>query len=632
MTILASDDFAGLGTSNLSSRTLNNALGGTGTRAWGASSFDGNGSGALSSASNVATALVSVTGANIARVRVSPTGSENMILWGRRDAAAPEDGIGLLLVGQTSLRVSSFTEGSRTDHQSLGITAPGTAFWMELEVNGLVVTCRILNNDLSVRNSQAHTFTGSVPSGGDFWGFGFYQNGNSSLFDDFIAEDGAAGDTTAPTVTSVSGTDTGSTSATVSASSTEAGPAWCVLTPTSTQPSQAQVEAGQDHTGSSTGVFLDTATLAIGANPAAFVFTGLTPGATYWPHVVAKDTATPSANVSLVESGPSFTMPAPDVIDPEFPPGTTLDFTVKTNSTVALTASADATDNIAVTGYEWSSDNGASYPFTSLTRSFTFTALADLTSYNFRCRAYDGAGNRSAHLSLTTSTYRDGDTAANIIANTAAIEGVQQKGAQYDLALTKLSTDWLSYYEVTPPTPSGGTLTPFADGSFTYVGPEPATWVIQAEVNMVEEASTTTITLYADEPVDEISPVISSPTGAALGANGAAGSFSTDEGNGTAYWITTANVTELLATVEAGNSQPITASGVQFVTSSGLTPETNYYNHFFQRDLAGNPSNVISSELFTTPAAGEVVGGSRPGEKTMHSCMKPAMYPAMNKG
>lgn len=312
----------------------------------------------------------------------------------------------------------------------------------------------------------------------------------------WVDESSGTPDTTPPTVTSVSGTDTGSTSATVSASSTEAGPGWAVLTPTSTQPSQAQVEAGQDHTGSSTGVFLDTATLAIGANPAAFAFTGLTPGATYWPHVVAKDTATPTANVSAVESGPSFTMPAPDVIDPAFAGGTTLNAGTKTNSSIALSTSAVATDNIAVTGYEWSSDNGATYPFTSLTNSFTFTALADLTSYNFRVRAYDGAGNRSAHLSLTASTYRAGDTAANIVANTAPVGG-NPAGHMYALALTLPSGTWMSYRTISGPTPSGGTLFEYVDGRYTYTGPVSAVWTTQTELNGVDHTVQTVINLYA---------------------------------------------------------------------------------------------------------------------------------------
>lgn len=299
-----------------------------------------------------------------------------------------------------------------------------------------------------------------------------------------------------PTVTSVSGTDTGSTSATVSASSTEAGPGWCVLTPTSAQPDATQVEAGQDHTGSSTGVFLDTATLAIGANPGAFVFTGLTPGATYWPHVVAKDTASP-VNVSAVESGPSFTMPAPDVIDPEFPPGTTLGFTVKTNSTVALTASADATDNVGVAGYEWSSDGGATYPFTSLTRSFEFTALADLTSYNFRCRAYDGATppNKSAHLALTTSTYRDGDTGQNIRDNTGPVGGNPEGFLRNKVTLPADAAKWFSYVITSmPATGSFTTLNP--DGTFVFVGPNNETMLVQLEVDGANYGSPFAVTLY----------------------------------------------------------------------------------------------------------------------------------------
>lgn len=549
----------------------------------------------------------------------------------------------------------------------------------------------------------------------------------------WVDESAGTPDTTPPTVTSVSGTDTGSTSATVSASSTEAGPGWAVLTPTSTQPSAPQVEAGQDHTGSSTGVFLDTASLAIGANPAAFAFTGLTPGATYWPHVVAKDTASP-VNVSAVESGPSFTMPAPDLTDPVFAGGTTLDAGTKTNSSIALSTSAVATDNIAVTGYEWSSDNGATYPFTSLTNSFTFTALADLTSYNFRVRAYDAAGNRSAHLSLTTSTYRAGDTAANVIANTAATGG-NPAGVLYALALTKSAGDWMAYRTISGPTPGTGTLTENANGSFTFVGPDPALWTIQPEVNGVDDAggqivvelydqasdvtppalttatgtktgattatgtvttseglgtlyyltntsptalsaavlagSTQTVTAIGvqnisrtgltaattyyhhflhkdpagndsavlssnsfttDAVADTTAPTLTSPTGATLGPNGAVGSVSTNEANGTLYWLTNTSATATDAAIKAANSQAVTATGVQSVTSSGLTASTLYYNHFLHRDAAGNDSTRSTSASFTTAAPGAPVTGSDHGGEAMRSCMRPAMYPAMNKG
>lgn len=186
---------------------------------------------------------------------------------------------------------------------------------------------------------------------------------------------------------------------------------------------------------------------------------------------------------------------------------------LKTATSIAVTWPA-GTDNVAVTSYEVSTNGGADWTDTESTAtSRTFTGLTALTSYDIRVRAKDAAGNVSTPaISTTTSTYRAGDTAANIIANTAPI-GDGEPGFLYALALTKDADDWLSWYEVTPPDPSGGTLDANPDGSFTYNGPEPATWIIQAETNGVEEAETTTVTLYdqgepppAGDPSDKNTP------------------------------------------------------------------------------------------------------------------------------
>lgn len=602
MTVLASDDFAGLGTASLSGRTLNNALSGSGTRAWSGASFVGDGAGALSSASNTATALVSVTGANKCRVRVAPTGSENMILWGRRGSSAPETGIGLLLVSQTSLRVSSFNAGTRTDHQTLGITAPGTAFWMEVEVSGLVVTCRILNNDTSVRNTLSHTFSGSVPSGGDFWGFGFFQDGNSSKFDDFVSDDGVAGDVTAPTLTSATATATSATTATGGITTDEAGPAWAVLTTSSTTPTAAQIKAGQSHTGASASAS-DTATLSVGANPGVFDFTGLTGGGTYWLHVVQDDTATPANTATPITSASSITTPTPDTTPPTMNGSITVG--TKTSGSISISYPA-ASDNVAVTGYEVST-NGSTWSDNGTSLSYTFLGLSALTSYTLYVRAYDAAGNRAATpLTVTTSTYRAGDTAANILANTGPVGG-NPAGFLYAFASTVSSTDWISYTIVSGPTPSGGTLDASPDGTFTYVGPDAATMVIQPEVNGSNAAETITVTLY--DAADTTPPFLSSASSAATGANTATGQVSTNEANGTLYaLISTDN--GLIDVDDDGfwlasgkQSQAVTATGVQNVSFSGLLPSTTYTVYFGQEDSALNRSGVVRTFEITTSAA-----------------------------
>lgn len=104
---------------------------------------------------------------------------------------------------------------------------------------------------------------------------------------------------------------------------------------------------------------------------------------------------------------------------------------------------------------------------------------------------------------------------------------------------------------------------------------------------------------------DTTAPTLSSPTSAATGATTGSGSVTTNEGNGTLYYLATSNSTETAATVKAsGATLAISSTGSKAVTVSGLTASTAYYLHFLHRDTAGNDSTVASSASFTTQAAG----------------------------
>ena len=104
---------------------------------------------------------------------------------------------------------------------------------------------------------------------------------------------------------------------------------------------------------------------------------------------------------------------------------------------------------------------------------------------------------------------------------------------------------------------------------------------------------------------DTTAPTLTSPTASATGSTTASGSVSTNEANGTLYYLVSANATELAATVKAGSSQAVTASGSQSVSITGLTASTSYYLHFVHTDAAANDSTVATSAQFTTSAAGD---------------------------
>lgn len=109
---------------------------------------------------------------------------------------------------------------------------------------------------------------------------------------------------------------------------------------------------------------------------------------------------------------------------------------------------------------------------------------------------------------------------------------------------------------------------------------------------------------------DTTAPTLTSASATATGATTASGSVTTDEANGTLYWLASANATELVATVKAGSSQAVTAIGAQPVTVTGLTASTPYYLHFVHTDAAANDSAVASSAQFTTDAETVVVKGA----------------------
>jgi hypothetical protein len=102
---------------------------------------------------------------------------------------------------------------------------------------------------------------------------------------------------------------------------------------------------------------------------------------------------------------------------------------------------------------------------------------------------------------------------------------------------------------------------------------------------------------------DMTPPTLSSPVGTQTGQSTATATVSTNEANGTLYYMVSTNTTETATTVKAGSSQAVTATGTQNVSFSGLTAGTTYYSHFLHRDAAGNDSTVANGPGFTTAAA-----------------------------
>lgn len=105
----------------------------------------------------------------------------------------------------------------------------------------------------------------------------------------------ASGDTTPPTLSAPVGSATASTTATVGATTNEGnGTLYAVVTGSATQPSIAQIKAGNDHTGSAAVWSGNVAVSSTGAK--TLNATGLTAGSSYYVHLVHSDAATNDSN------------------------------------------------------------------------------------------------------------------------------------------------------------------------------------------------------------------------------------------------------------------------------------------------------------------------------------------------
>lgn len=158
----------------------------------------------------------------------------------------------------------------------------------------------------------------------------------------------------------------------------------------------------------------------------------------------------------------------------------------------------------------------------------------------------------------------------------------------------------------------------FFDGdavSWTYTGSF-AEGAASARCRLTRGSNASTWSNTFAFTVDLTAPVLSSPTAAATYATDATASVSTDEGNGTLYWVCYTgapdpSIAQVLAGLDGSNAaapdsanQAVVATGVQTTRQIvGLSASTNYKVAFVHQDQAGNNSAVSVSAQFTTQAA-----------------------------
>lgn len=117
---------------------------------------------------------------------------------------------------------------------------------------------------------------------------------------------------------------------------------------------------------------------------------------------------------------------------------------------------------------------------------------------------------------------------------------------------------------------------------------------------------------FTTEASDGVAPVLSNPGFQVIDTNTVRVSVDTTEGRGLLYAVVTGSATQPTdAQIEAGQDHTgaavagnlsrtvaVDTAGTQTVEFTGLAA-TPQYAHFFQRDPTGNPSNVVSTLVFT---------------------------------
>lgn len=328
-----------------------------------------------------------------------------------------------------------------------------------------------------------------------------------------------------------------------------------------------------------------TSWTAIG-NVTTFNLTGLTPQTPYTFSVHAKDAA---GNTSATSTSASFTTLA-DTTPPQAPGVPTFTNIATSSATMTWTA---ATDDVGVTGYEYSLNAGTTWVTAGNVLTTTLTGLTANTSYTVQLRAKDAAGHSGAVSTGTFQTPADTQkptkpgvpTISNVAYNaataawTSATDNVGVTAYEYQVNTSSTTGLWVRL---------GNVLTVNITGLSPVTQYTVAVHALDAALNTGDAAVSLPFTTPQD-PIPPSAPGVpqfSSITmtqavvsWAPATDNIAVTSYEYDV-NGSGSWINVGNVTQ--------------------TTVTGLIAHQSYAIRVRAKDQAGNPGTP-SSGSFMTP-------------------------------
>jgi hypothetical protein len=245
----------------------------------------------------------------------------------------------------------------------------------------------IIDSAAPVTPAGARTLTHNMPS----------SNGMGAILLALAPSVGGGG----PVLTTPVGTSTGTTTATVGATTdTGNGTLYAVVTTSATQPSIAQIKAGQNHLGSSAAYASSQAVSSTGAK--TFSATGLSAATTYYAHLVQTSSGAVDSNVI---SSSSFTTSAAaaTAVTISGPSGglvnvASTNFTVGANGTITGTVTVTPAPSADGTFSPTSVNISSGTP----TATFTFTPNST-GAKNITVTNNGGLSNPAAHVYTVTS-------------------------------------------------------------------------------------------------------------------------------------------------------------------------------------------------------------------------------------
>jgi len=434
---------------------------------------------------------------------------------------------------------------------------------------------------ISIGNTTSHTLTGLSDGSYFFAVTAVDTSGNESGFSNEVTKTLSTTDTTAPIISGTNAGNVSSSGATISWNTDEA--------------SNTQVEYG---TSTAYGSLTTLNTALVSAH--SQTLSNLSPATTYHYRVRSRDAA---GNLGISGNNTFTTSAAADTTPPSLS-GTTAGNITTSNGTITWTtneASDTQVDYGTTNAYGSSSSLNASLV---TSHSQTLSGLSASTTYHYRVKSRDAAGNLAVSGNHTFTTLSVGDTTPPVISGITA-SNVTGLGATITWTTNEGATSKVEYGTSTAYGSSSATGTTLVTShSRTLSGLSDATTYHYRVVSQDTAGNTETSgnnTFTTSNVADTVGPVITGTAASNIVSSSGTITWTTNEAASSQVLYGTTTLYGSLSTV---NTVLVTRHSRTLV---GLSASTTYHYAVKSSDAAGNITLGVD-RTFTTAAASDTTG------------------------